>query len=194
MATSANTTQILRALRGGSLAAAEELQAVIYEEMRRIARAQMRGERKNHTLHPTALVNEAYLRLVESETDWESRAHFFGAAVRAMRQILVDHARRRGRIKRGGRRERVPLEEIEPTAEDAEEMLALDDALVRLAASDARKARVVELKFFAGLTMEQIAELLGVSPRSVKRDWNFARAWLYREMFADEKPGAANPD
>jgi RNA polymerase sigma factor (TIGR02999 family) len=141
----------------------------------------MRGERPEHTLQATALVNEAYLRLIGAEIDWKDRAHFFAVAATTMRRILVDHARTKGRKKRAG--ERVSLEESVLVAPDREaELLAIDDALTELAGHDARAARVVELHYFGGLTYDEIAEALGVSAATVDRDLRFAKAWLYREL------------
>ena len=157
----------------------------VYDELRRLAHRQLRLEPSGHTLGTTALVHEAYLRLVDqTRTDWQDRAHFMAIAATAMRRILVDHARRHHASKRGGRAVRLPLENIEqlPEAERSDFLVALDDALARLAGLDARQARVVECKFFAGLTEDETAAALGIGLRTVKRDWAKARSWLYREL------------
>ena len=177
-------TRLLADWRGGDQEALERLIALVYDELRRIAGRYMRGERENHTLQTSALVNEAYLRLADHrKIDWQNRAHFFGVAAQAMRHVLVDHARSRDRLKRGGGALKVALEEAgDVTDEEAAELVALDDALRSLAAFDERKARVVELRYFGGLTTEEAAEVLGVSPATVERDWSAARAWLMREL------------
>ena len=159
---------------------------IVYEELRRVAAAAIRRERPGHTLQPTALVHEAYLRLArESDERWESRAHFLAVAAQAMRRVLVDHARGRNAQKRGSGEGGVPLEDVDGAAlgQDQEvDFLALDVALARLAALDARQAHLVELRFFGGLTVEESARVVGISPRTVKREWQVARAWLKREM------------
>jgi RNA polymerase sigma factor (TIGR02999 family) len=180
-------TVLLHRAQSGDADATNQLFPVVYEELRGIAASFLSRERAGHTLQPTALVNEAYLRLVRPELPWESRGHFFSAASRAIRRILTDHARARGRDKRGGkgadRRQRVPLEGVEvETPGEAVDVLALDEALTRLAAEDEQKARVVELRYFGGLTEEQTAQVLGVSVSTVGRDWRFARSWLRREL------------
>ena len=177
-------TQLLRVLDLSDPKHADELLAIVYDELRELARRQLRGERNGHTLQPTALVHEAYLRLVDGrDMAWESRAHFFGTAARAMRQILVDHARRRNAVKRGGDQERVTLDSG-IAAEDSvtAEVLDLNDALEKLARHDADLARLVELRFFAGLTLDETAEALGVSRRKTAKDWSVARLWLQREL------------
>jgi RNA polymerase sigma-70 factor (ECF subfamily) len=160
---------------------------LVYNELRRVARRYLRSERPDHTLQPTALVHEAYIRLLgQREIMWQNRAHFFGVAAQLMRRILVDHARAHQAEKRGGHKQKVPLDEaLEYTADKSAELVALDEALDRLAARDPRQARVVELRFFAGLTEQETAELLGISVRTVKRDWDVARAWLYKEINED---------
>lgn len=160
---------------------------LIYEELRRLARRQLRREAVGHTLSTTALVHEAYLRLVDqTRVDWRGRAHFLGVAAKAMRRILIDHARRHRRQKRGGRLERVPLDRIElSVGERAQVLVDLDEALQRLAQVDARQARVVECRFFGGMTEEETAAALGISLRTTKRDWAKARSWLYLEMSPD---------
>jgi RNA polymerase sigma factor (TIGR02999 family) len=179
-----NLTQILSDLRMGRTGAQVELFAVIYDELRRLAASQMRGERADHTLQPTALVHEAFFRLFgPNQTPFESRGHFFRAASEAMRRILVDHARHRLAVKRGGGRLRVELQEVgEEPADRSEDVLAVDEALKKLACSDSRKGCLVELRFFGGLTSEEAAAVLGISERTAKRDWNYAKAWLHREM------------
>jgi RNA polymerase sigma factor (TIGR02999 family) len=184
-------TRILTELGGdldGSPEARNRLFAILYGELRRMAGGIMRSERNDHTLQPTALVNEAYLRLVnDPKAHWQSRAHFFGVAASAMRQILVDHARRRAAAKRGGEWKRVPMEEALDQAEVSEvEILGLDQALTRLAAMDERAARVVELRVFAGLEVKEIALLLGVSERTVHNDWRVAKMWLATELAGEE--------
>lgn len=177
-------TQILRQLDLSDPEQAEELLAVVYDELRSLAGRQLRGERPDHTLQPTALVHEAYLRLVDADDiGWQSRGHFFGTAARAMRQILVDHARRRSADKRGGDRERVTLDSgIPDDAAIAADVLDLHTALEKLALHDAELARLVELRFFAGLTLDETADATGVSRRKVAKDWSVARLWLQREL------------
>jgi len=177
-------TRILDSVREGRTGAAEQLFRIVYDELRKLAAAQMRSERTGHTLQPTALVHEAFIRLVkDDQARWDNRAHFFGAAAEAMRRILVDHARARLAVRRGGDRRKVSLDDTPDLVLDrAGEVLGVDEALTRLAAIDARKARLVELRFFGGLGIEEAAAVLGISPRSVKRDWSYAKAWLYREM------------
>ncbi len=171
--------------RGGD--AAERLFPIVYEELRALAEAQLRRERSGHTLQPTALVHEAFLKLVgQKDAHYESRSHFLAIAATAMRRVLVHHAEKRCSAKRGGGRGRQSLDtgpEIAlPESNDPVDLLALDEALVRLAALDERKAKVVELRFFAGLNVAEAAAALGASPATVKRDWEFARVWLLREL------------
>ena len=177
-------TTLLRAWSEGQEDAAEELVPLVYPTLRRIAEKRFRDERRNHTLQPTALVNEAYLRLVGSlEAEWESRAHFFGIAARMMRNILVDHARKHRAAKRGGGSDPLPLfEGALSVSDDTVELLALDRALHRLDELDERAALVVELKFFGGLTIEEISEIVGSSTATVKRDWKAARAFLFQQL------------
>lgn len=177
-------TQILRQLDLSDPEQAEELLGLVYDELRQLAGRQLRGERAGHTLQPTALVHEAYLRLVDTDgVSWESRAHFFGTAARAMRQILVDYARRRNADKRGGGWERVTLDTgLQEDAGFAPEILDLHGALEELARHDADLARLVELRFFAGLTLDETADVLGVSRRKAAKDWSVARLWLQREL------------
>ncbi len=176
-------TRLLHELQNGRDGAADELVPLVYDELHRLAVHFMRRERDDHTLQPTALVHDAYLRLVDQrDASWQNRAHFYGIAARAMRRILVDHARRRHAGKRDGGR-RVTLDaSLVADPERSLELLALDDALTRLAELDARQARVVELRFFSGLSVEQTAETLGISRATANRDWTFARAFLQREM------------
>ena len=177
-------TRILNRLPAADANAAAELLPVVYEELRKLARAKMAHELPNHTLQATALVHEAYLRLAGNDREaWASRAHFFGAAAEAMRRILIDHARRRRALRHGGGKERVPIEEISIAAPaDDDELLAVHDALEALAAHDSHKAELVKLKYFAGLTTEEAAEVLGLSVPTAKRHWAYARAWLFREI------------
>ncbi len=178
-----DVTRLLIDLQQGKDGAADELVPMVYGELHNLAVHYMRLERGDHTLQPTALVHEAYMRLVDQRNaSWQNRSHFFGIAAQAMRRILVDHARR----KRAGKREggdRVTLDaSVAEAPERSVDLIALDDALTRLAELDPRQARVVELRFFGGLDIEQTAESLGISPATVKRDWTFARAFLQREM------------
>ncbi len=177
-------TRILGDLRAGKKDAEAQLLTLLYGELRRLAASYLRRERPDHTLQPTALVHEAYLRLVEQpEQNWQNRAHFLGVSAHVMRQILVDHARKRHAAKRGGREQPFTLDEaLLPGTQRPEELVALDEALCRLETFDARQSRVVELRFFGGLTEEEISHILGISVRTIKRDWNVARAWLYAEM------------
>ena len=178
-----DVTILLTKVTKGNEDAVAQLIPLVYDEMRRLAGRYMRRERTNHTLQATALVHEAYLRLVQQRSDWRSRAHFFGVAAQVMRRILIDHARGHLRIKHGGQREAIPLEEgmVFPESK-SEELLAVDEALDRLAKLDPRQSKIVEMRFFGGLTVEETAEALGISPITVKRDWNLARAWLYGEL------------
>jgi RNA polymerase sigma factor (TIGR02999 family) len=183
---SGEISQLLLGWRGGDRKALDALLPVVYKELRRLAHVQLRHERPDHTLQSSALVHEAYLRLVGlNAPQWENRAHFFAIAAQLMRQILVDYARRRGAGKRGGRVGTLSLEDAEMLAPGKEkdlDVVAIDDALKALSQIDARKAQVVELRFFGGLNFDQTAEVLGVSAATVARDWSTARAWLYREM------------
>lgn len=189
---SADVTRWLLRWSEGDAEALERLLPLVYGELRRIAANQMRRERADHTLGPTALVHELYVRLVDQRrTSWQNRAHFFGLAAHLMRRILVDHARAQQAEKRGGLVTRVSLDvalgdgRLQPEAPGvAADVLAIDEALERLAAIDADQARLVELRFFAGLSTEETAHVLHRSPRTVKREWRLARAWLYRELGA----------
>ncbi|HMD84612.1 MAG TPA: sigma-70 family RNA polymerase sigma factor [Terriglobia bacterium] len=179
-------TQLLARFRRGDRQAESQLIPLVYGELRHLAAACLGRERRDHTLQPTALVHEAFLRMAgKDQPDWQNRAHFFAIAARLMRQILVDYARHRGRVKRGGSCERLPLEEaLVFSAGKSAELLALDEALDRLAQQDERQCRIVEMKFFGGLSIEEIAAVLETSPRTVKRDWTMARAWLHQQITA----------
>ncbi|HYE14564.1 MAG TPA: sigma-70 family RNA polymerase sigma factor [Pyrinomonadaceae bacterium] len=181
-------TRLLVRWREGDQRALDELMPLVYAELHRLAARYMRGERPGHTLQTSALVNEVYLRLAGHEDiQWQDRAHFFAVAAQAMRRILVDHARRRGNQKRGGDVHKVALDEaLIVSDERAAEVVALDDALARLAEVAPRKSRLVELRFFGGLGIEEAAEVLQVSPGTVMRDWTFAKAWLRREITGGE--------
>jgi len=178
-----NVTRLLLDLGDGRPGALDALMPVVYDELRALAAAYLRRERDGHTLQPTALVHEAFLRLVDQRTaTWENRAHFFGVAARLMRRIIVDHARARLAEKRGGGR-LVTLDTESPISDErATDVLRVDEVLAELERLDERQARVVELRFFGGLTIEEAAAVLGVSPMTVKRDWLVARAWLQREL------------
>jgi len=176
-------TQILADLRHGDVEARGRLVPIVYDELRELAAVHLRGERTGHTLQPTALVHEAFLRLFGNiGSGWENRAHFFGAAGEAMRRVLVDYARRRNATKRGGGVRRAAL--LDQAAADIHvtRILAVDEALDRLAVQDERKRKLVELRFFAGLTLEEAAATMDISLRTAKRDWAYAKAWLYREL------------
>lgn len=181
-------TQLLHAWGEGDRAALDQLMPVVYDELHRLAQLYLRGERQDHSLQTTALVNEAYLRLVNvRNVQWQDRAHFFAISARLIRQILVDRARRRGYQKRGGGRKHVELEEsavIDPGRDG--ELLALDEALAALAEFDERKSRVVELRFFGGLTLEEAAAVLEVSPDTVRRDWRLAKSWLRKHLSEED--------
>ena len=176
-----DVTHILNAIERGDAKAADELLPLVYEELRLLAAQKLSHESPGHTLQATALVHEAYIRLVGSEAQgWRSRTYFFGAAAEAMRRILVENARRKRRLKRGGDRLRVELQDDDlPTEDRSDDLVALDEALTELAKTDPAKAELVKLRYFAGLTMEQAADVLGISPATAKRQWVYARAWLY---------------
>lgn len=186
-----DVTALLGRLREGDDAAFDELLPTIYSELRRIAHNQLRGERGDHTLRTTELVHEAYLKLVDhGRVEWEDRQHFFAVAARAMRQVLVDHARKKKAEKRGGSAPEVPLEEVTlPREKNPMELITIDDALDRLAQRDERSAKVVECRFFGGYTIQETADVLDVSRSTVKRDWRAAQAWLNREL---ESPSDAS--
>jgi RNA polymerase sigma factor (TIGR02999 family) len=177
-------TQLLVAWSNGDSAARDALMPLVHDELRRLAHRYMGRERPDHTLQTSALVNEAYLRLIDQrEMRWQNRAQFFGIAAQMMRRILVDYARKRGFVKHGGELRAVPLDEVMIVSpERAAEVVELDDALKCLAEFDQRKSQIIELRFFGGLSIEETAEVLGVSPGTVMRDWTLAKAWLRREM------------
>lgn len=180
-------TQLLLAWGQGDASALERLMPVVYDELKRLAHRHMGGERENHVLQTTALVNEAYLRLIDSSrVHWQNRAHFFAVSSQLMRRVLVDLARARDREKRGGGHIQVSLNESVVGADERRaDLIALDDALNALAATDERASRVVEMRFFGGLENDEVAEAIGVSVETVKRDWRWARAWLLNEMGAE---------
>lgn len=184
-----NVTQVLNAIDDGDPQAASQLLPLVYEELRRLATAKMNRESSEQTIQPTALVHEAFMRLVGNErsAQWDNRGHFFAAAAESMRRILIDAARRRNAEKRGGGRVRLDLSGNEAVVnpEDSDTLLALDDALVKLENEDPDLARLVELRYFAGMTVDQTADVLKVSPRTVKRNWAYARAWLQRQIEAE---------
>jgi RNA polymerase sigma factor (TIGR02999 family) len=186
-------TQVLLSWNERDANAAERLMPLVYDELRRLARSYLQRERSDHTLQATGLVHEAYLRLVDqSTTSWQNRAHFFSVAAQVMRRILVDHARARQAAKRGGVREKLQFdEEIAAAEERAVDLISLDDALQNLVTFDDRKSRIVELRFFGGLTIEEIAEVLEISPRTIRREWRLAKAWLRREIMKGESLDAA---
>jgi RNA polymerase sigma factor (TIGR02999 family) len=192
MASPAGVTQVLDAARRGDGDAARHLMELVYEELRRLAHHQMAAVPPSDTLQPTALVHEAYLRLLgrEPEAGWDSRGHFFFAASRAMRDILVEQARKHARLKRGGNRNRMALQEITLASPQThgEDLLALDEALRALEEVDPDGARIAMLRYFSGLTIEETAQAMGMSPRTVKRRWQYALAWLDRQLFGNEIP------
>jgi RNA polymerase sigma-70 factor (ECF subfamily) len=178
-----SVTGLLLAWRGGDEAALEQLVPLVHQELHRIARGCMRGERAGHSLQATALVNEAYLRLIGAQqVDWQNRVHFLAVSARLMRRILVDFARAKNYQKRGGGAQAVTLDEALVVVEPGRDLIAIDEALDALAKMDERKAKVVEMRFFGGLTVEETAAALGVSPDTVMRDWRLAKAWLMREL------------
>lgn len=184
-----NVTQLLQRIDSGDGHAAAELLPVVYDELRRLAAAQLGRDPAGHTLQATALVHEAYLRLVggSGRDEWDHRGHFFAAAAESMRRILVDHARRKNALKRGGGQARHDAEVYAITLpEPVEDLVALDEALTKLAAEDPDRARLVELRYFAGLTIEEAAETMGVSAATAKRYWTYARAWLFRELSGND--------
>jgi len=177
-------TRLLIDLRDGKQDAEAQLFALLHDELRRIARSRLRSERRDHTLQPTALVNEVYLRVVEQpHQNWENRAHFLSICSRIMRQILIDHARKRDADKRGGHEKPIPLDAAAIAGtQRPEHLLALDDALVQFELRYPRQGRVVVMRFYGGLTEKEISHIERISDRTIKRDWDFARAWLYNEM------------
>jgi RNA polymerase sigma factor (TIGR02999 family) len=189
---SQEVTRLLLAWRDGDQEALEQLTPLVYGELRRMAHRFMRRERPDHTLQSSALVNEAYIRLIDcNQVDWQNRAHFFGIAAQMMRQILIDHARRHTRARRGGGLREVSFEETAVVSvERAAELIALDDALTALAAFDLSKSRIVELRFFGGLTNEEVGEVMGMSLRTIEREWRKAKAWLRRAISKGESDEA----
>lgn len=183
-----DVTSLLAEIRSGNQRAESELIPLVYDELRRLAAYYMRQERQDHTLQATALVHEAYMRLVrQREVSWQNQAHFFAIAGTLMRRILVDHARAKSRSKRGGAQHKVSLDEaVLFSEEQSDELIVLDKALDQLAQDHPRQSQIVEMRFFGGLRVEQIAEVLKISPKTVKRDWSVARAWLHREIRGDE--------
>ncbi len=179
-----NVTQLLIEVSKGDRDAVDLLLPVIYDELRKLAANYLRRERIDHTLQPTALVHEAYIRLVDqTRVNWQNRAHFFGVAAQIMRRLLVDHARKHNAEKRGQDFQKLSLDEnIDRAVERSSELIALDDALKALAILDEQKARMVELRYFGGLSIEETADVMGVAPTTVKRQWRFVKAWLYGEM------------
>ena len=177
-------TELLEQWSGGNQAALDQLYPLVYEELRRLARSYMRREPKGHTLQTTALINEAYVRLVDQQSvRWQNRSHFFAISAQIMRRILVDHARRHLQAKRGGGAKRISLDEVMIVAKErSAEVLMLDEALSNLARLDPRRSQVVELRYFAGLNNSEIASVLQISENTVMRDWNLARAWLYQQL------------
>ena len=183
-----NLTELLIEWREGDKTALDKLTPLVYDELRRIAHRYARRERNGHTLQTTALVNEAYLRLAGTKNiEWQNRAHFFAVTAQVMRNVLIDHARRRLYAKRGGQAQQVPIDDVslEMSEQRADELIVLDEALSDLAKLDQRKARVVELRYFGGLSLEETAEVLGISLMTVRRDWRAAKAWLYKEVTSD---------
>lgn len=181
-------TQMLLELTDGNEEVVNQILPHIYDELRRLASSYLRRERSNHTLQPTALVHEAYMKLIDqSRVKWQNRAHFFGIAAQVMRRILMDHARKHTAEKRGGDAELLPIEEeiLVVSHDKSAELVALDDALNQLAEMDERKAKIVELRYFGGLSIEETAEVLGVSVPTVNREWRMAKAWLYSEIARD---------
>jgi RNA polymerase sigma-70 factor, ECF subfamily len=183
-------TQLLKAMHAGNSGAADRLLPLVYTELHRLAQAYMRRERPDHTLQATALINEAFLRLIGEDIDWNNRAHFIGLAAHVMRQVLVDYARQHNAERRAGGLHRVEMhDDLAISPDRLDEVVSVDQALTGLATHNPRQARVVELRYFGGLSIDQIARVLDVSPRSIKRDWSLARIWLSRQM----RPGAPLP-
>jgi RNA polymerase sigma factor (TIGR02999 family) len=184
-------TLLLKAMKNGDKSAVEKLLPLVYKELHQLAKAYMQRERPDHTLQPTALINEAYLRLVRDNVDWQSRQHFIGVAANVMRRLLVDYARARNAEMRVGGLQRVELEEgLMISSERSDEVLALHDALTNLEAVDPHRAKVVELRYFGGFSVDEIGEILEMSPRSVKRQWALARIWLLKQMKKSRDPDA----
>jgi RNA polymerase sigma-70 factor, ECF subfamily len=187
---SEQATRIVNELAAGDHRAAEELMPLVYDEFRELAGAYLRQETKAHTLQPTALVHEAYLRLIDqTRVNWQGRTHFFAVGAQAMRRILVDHARARHRDKRGGGWHRIALDEhLMISSQHDADILAVDEAIDKLNAIDSRQARIVELRFFGGLTVEEVAQVLGISKRTVENEWKIIRAWMRRELAGESAP------
>ena len=185
-------TQVLVDWNSGDKGAADRLMPLVYDELRSLARRYLQRERSDHTLQATGLVHEAYLRMVDQDSmSWENRAHFFSVAAQVMRHLLVDHARSRQAAKRGGVREKLEFDEaLAPAEEPTVDLLALDDALKELVTFDERKSRIVELRFFGGLTTEEIGDVLAISPSTIRREWRIAKAWLRRKINDGEANGA----
>jgi RNA polymerase sigma factor (TIGR02999 family) len=183
-----DVTLILTAIEQGDTKAADKLLPLVYKELRRLAALKMSNEPKGQTLQATALVHEAYIRLVDSEAqNWNSRAHFFGAAAEAMRRILIENARRKQRLKRGSGRKKVEFQHEDVAIEaPSDDIIALDEALTELAETDRDKAELVKLRYFAGLTLEQAAQILDISPATAKRNWTYAKAWLYGRIRSED--------
>jgi RNA polymerase sigma factor (TIGR02999 family) len=181
---SKNANELLAAVKSGDRTNLAELVEVVYEDLRRLAQQYMGQERAGHTLQATALVHEAFLKLIDqTRVDWQDRSHFFAVGAQAMRRILVNHAKSHGRVKRGGGRQKLPLDEaLTISLDSGEEILAVDEALEKLAALDERQAQIVELRFFGGLNVDETAAVLGISKRTVEREWTACRAWLRREL------------
>jgi RNA polymerase sigma-70 factor, ECF subfamily len=176
-------TRLLKAMKSGDQTASERLLPLVYEELHRLAKSYMRRERQDHTLQPTALINEAYLRLAGDKTDWQNHSHFIAVAANVMRRVLVDHARMHNAGMRGGDFQRVEFEEgMAVSRERSSELLALDDALSELERVSPRQAKVVELRYFAGLSVDEIGAIMKIAPRSIQRDWASARIWLFQRM------------
>jgi RNA polymerase sigma-70 factor (ECF subfamily) len=190
-----DVTRLLQEWQDGNTEALERLMPLVYKELHTLASRYLSRERRDHTLQPTALVNEAYLKLAgQREVDWQNRAHFYGIAAQLMRRILVDRARHDGRIKRGRDVPHISLEDADPASVNVDpvDVFALDRALSRLEAVDAQQGRIVELRFFGGLTIQETAEVMRISPGTIKRDWIVARAWLYRELTGETSSGDAS--
>ncbi|MBZ0267831.1 sigma-70 family RNA polymerase sigma factor [bacterium] len=197
MTDSPDVTTLMERARQGNAQAAADLLPIVYEQLRASAAKGMASERADHTLQPTALVHEAYLRLVGSApVAWEGRAHFYAAAAEAMRRVLIDYARARKRTKRGGDWQRVTLDGLDPAekATPIEEIVSVDQAIRRMEVRDPRMAQIVRLRFFAGLEVRDVAQALGITDRTVRRDWAVARAWLYRALSEERGPDDADPD
>jgi RNA polymerase sigma-70 factor, ECF subfamily len=189
-----DVTQLLNEMAKGDSGAAEKLLPLVYSELHRLAASYMRRERPDHTLQATALINEAYLRLSKENAEWNSREHFIGMAANVMRHVLVDYARAHNAQQRDGGMKRVEMQDdLAISTEKLEEVLSLNEALKTLESLHPRQGKVVELRYFGGLSVEQIASLLGVSPRSVKRDWSLARIWLFRELKQGSDASGENP-